>query len=172
MASTPGEDAGQIPEGLRGWHTLRWQSRGRVWEYWRPLWKTFNRGQNVITWHCMPWRNRSWTEEPTEVAKLALIFVSLKKLLRSSLGARWVEDPVLSLQWLGLLLWCGFHPWPGTFHMPRVQPKKKKKKKEKRNCQPSATTILISQQPTTSRQDLLPAKIMTCSKAQMMVTTF
>ena len=35
--------------------------------------------------------------------------------------AQWVKDPVLSLQWLGLLLWGGFHPWPGKFHMPWVQ---------------------------------------------------
>ena len=39
-----------------------------------------------------------------------------------------VKDPVLSLQQLGLLLWCGFNPWPGNFHMPWVQKKKKKKK--------------------------------------------
>lgn len=39
--------------------------------------------------------------------------------------AQWVKDLVLSLQQLGMLLWHGFHPWPGTFHMPWVQPKKK-----------------------------------------------
>ena len=27
--------------------------------------------------------------------------------------AQWVEDPKLSLQQLGLLLWLGFDPWPG-----------------------------------------------------------
>ena len=27
-----------------------------------------------------------------------------------------VKDWALSLQWLGLLLWCGFDPWPGNFH--------------------------------------------------------
>ena len=35
-----------------------------------------------------------------------------------------VKDPALSLQWLGLLLWHGFDPQPGNFHMPRAQPKK------------------------------------------------
>ena len=36
--------------------------------------------------------------------------------------AQWVKDPVLSL------LWRGFSPWPGNFHMPQAQPKKKKRK--------------------------------------------
>ena len=30
----------------------------------------------------------------------------------SSLVTQWVKDPVLSLLWLGLLLWRGFDPWP------------------------------------------------------------
>ena len=34
-----------------------------------------------------------------------------------SLESQWVKDPALSLQWLGLLLWCGFDPWPRNFHM-------------------------------------------------------
>ena len=39
--------------------------------------------------------------------------------------AQWVKDPAL------LLLWHGFDPWPGNFHMPWAQPGKKKKRKEK-----------------------------------------
>ena len=35
-----------------------------------------------------------------------------------------VKDPVLSLQWLGLLLWCGFDPFFRDFHMTWVWPKK------------------------------------------------
>ena len=31
--------------------------------------------------------------------------------------AQQVKDPVLSLQWLGLLLWCGFELWSWNFHM-------------------------------------------------------
>ena len=34
-----------------------------------------------------------------------------------------VQNLMLSLQWLGLLLWRGFDPWPRNFHMP--WPKKK-----------------------------------------------
>ena len=34
--------------------------------------------------------------------------------------AQWVKDPVLSLQWLSLLLWCRFDPWPGKFHMHSI----------------------------------------------------
>ena len=37
----------------------------------------------------------------------------------------WVKDPVVSLQWLELLLWRGFDPWPRNFHMLGVRPKKK-----------------------------------------------
>ena len=36
-----------------------------------------------------------------------------------------VKDLVLSLPWLRLLLWHGFDPWPGNFHMPGMQPKNK-----------------------------------------------
>ena len=34
-----------------------------------------------------------------------------------------VKDPALSLLCLRLLLWHGFDPWPGNFHMPQVWPK-------------------------------------------------
>ena len=40
--------------------------------------------------------------------------------------AQWVKDPVLPLQWLGPLLWCSFHPWPRSFWMLQVWPKKEK----------------------------------------------
>ena len=40
-----------------------------------------------------------------------------------------VKDLVLTLQWLGLLLWCEMGPWPGNFHMPRVRPKNQTKSK-------------------------------------------
>ena len=49
---------------------------------------------------------------------------------QKSLVAQWVKDPVLSLLWLGLILWCRFNAWPRNFHMPWVQPKKLKKKKK------------------------------------------
>ena len=39
--------------------------------------------------------------------------------------AQQVKDPVLSLLWFWLQPWLGFDPWPGNFHMLRVQPKKK-----------------------------------------------
>ena len=54
--------------------------------------------------------------------------LSVKKWcpLGSSLVAQWVKD-LMSLQWLGLLLWCRFSPWPRTFHVPEAQPKKKKR---------------------------------------------
>ena len=41
--------------------------------------------------------------------------------------AQWVKDPALSVQWLGSLLWQGFHPWPQNFCMLWVQPKTKQK---------------------------------------------
>ena len=48
------------------------------------------------------------------------------------LRAQWVKDTALSLLQLGSLLWHGFSPWPGNFHMPWAWPKKKKKKKKKK----------------------------------------
>ena len=38
-----------------------------------------------------------------------------------------VKDPVLSLPWLGSLLWHGFDPWPWNFHVPWAWPKNKTK---------------------------------------------
>ena len=43
--------------------------------------------------------------------------------------AQQVEDPALSLLWLGSLLCCGFAPWPGNFRMPVLLKKKKKERK-------------------------------------------
>ena len=40
--------------------------------------------------------------------------------------AQQVKDPALSLQWLWSLLWHGFCPWPGNFHMPCIWPEKEK----------------------------------------------
>ena len=42
--------------------------------------------------------------------------------------AQWVNDPALSLQRLGSLLWHRFDPWPRNFHMPWAWPERKKKK--------------------------------------------
>jgi len=41
--------------------------------------------------------------------------------------AQWVKDPVLSLQWLGLLLRLGFNPWPRNFICPGCGPYPQKK---------------------------------------------
>ena len=35
------------------------------------------------------------------------------------------------LQWLGSLLWLGFSPWPGNFHMLQAGTKEKKERKKK-----------------------------------------
>lgn len=43
---------------------------------------------------------------------------TLKKNRRNSQVAEKVKDPVLPLQWLGLLPWHGFDPWPENFFIP------------------------------------------------------
>ena len=55
---------------------------------------------------------------------IALVFLwCVKKCTNwASLVAQCVKDPALSLMWLRLLLWHGFHPWPGNFCMPWVWP--------------------------------------------------
>ena len=45
----------------------------------------------------------------------------------SYLLAQWLKDLALSLLWLWLLLWQGFHPWPSNVYMPLVWPKNKMK---------------------------------------------
>ena len=59
------------------------------------------------------------------------IFKKKKSLMKSSFMMQQIKNPVLSLYQLGPLLWHGFSPCPGNFHMLRVWPKKKKKKKGK-----------------------------------------
>ena len=46
----------------------------------------------------------------------------------SSLLAQWVKNSVLSLLWLGSLLWHRFDSWPRNFCMATGVAKKKKKK--------------------------------------------
>ena len=48
----------------------------------------------------------------------------------SSLVVQLGKDLMLSLQWLGSLLWCRFNPWPKNFHMPQAWPKKKDTKED------------------------------------------
>ena len=45
-----------------------------------------------------------------------------KLVFKSSFVAQWVKSLVLQLQWLRPLLWHGFCPWPGNFHMLQVWP--------------------------------------------------
>ena len=40
------------------------------------------------------------------------------------------------------LLWRGFDPWPRSFYMPRVQPKKKERKKEKGRNVPDSVQLM------------------------------
>ena len=50
-----------------------------------------------------------------------------------SLVAQQVKDLVLSLQHLGLLLWCVFDLWPRNIHRPWAQPKKEEEEEEKKD---------------------------------------
>lgn len=49
---------------------------------------------------------------------LYAIYHDFKKMFGSSCMMQWVKHPVLSLQWLGSLLWQVFDPCPGMFYMP------------------------------------------------------
>lgn len=40
--------------------------------------------------------------------------------------AQWFRNPTLSLERLGLLLWCVFDPWLRNFHLPCVADKGKR----------------------------------------------
>ena len=60
--------------------------------------------------------------------------------------AQWVKDPALTLQWLGSLLWCEFHPWPRNFTCCRRGQKKKKKSRENKtskNRMQSNTEVIV-----------------------------
>ena len=71
--------------------------------------------------------------------------------------AQWVKNLALSLQRLRVLLWCGFDPWPGNFHMPRAWPKKREKKKKLCLC------ICVSQSvrsPEINDHDTMTLKVL------------
>jgi len=55
-----------------------------------------------------------------------------RRLFRNCLAIR---NLALSLLCLGLLLWCGFDPWPGNFCTPQVQPPPTKKKEREKALQ-------------------------------------
>ena len=59
-------------------------------------------------------------------------------------GGLVIKDPVLSMLWLGSLLWCGFDSWPWNLHMPQPWPKKKKKKKKKKKIDQASDTFATS----------------------------
>ena len=46
--------------------------------------------------------------------------------------AQQVKDPALSLLWLGSLLWCRVHPWPGNFRVSWGWPKEEEGGGEKK----------------------------------------
>ena len=56
-----------------------------------------------------------------------MIFFLKVNICGSSLVAQQVKEPALSLLWLGLLLRCGFDPWPRNFHMQQAQAKTNEK---------------------------------------------
>ena len=64
-----------------------------------------------------------------QVKELAL---SLQQHCLIPSPAQSVKDPALQQLWCRSHLWLVLNPWPGTFHMPRVWPKKKKEKKKKK----------------------------------------
>ena len=57
--------------------------------------------------------------------------------LRSSLMVQWVKDQALSLQGLGSLLWQGFDPWLGNFHLPWAWSKKRKQRRQSGKSDPT-----------------------------------
>ena len=57
--------------------------------------------------------------------------------------AQWIKDLVLSLEYLGFLLWCRFSRWPGYFHMPWARPQKKKEKLMEKNMHAFVCEILL-----------------------------
>ena len=75
----------------------------------------------------MPCTGHRMQEGPTDRVP---VFIELRasshmrllkfKLIKISLVAPWVKDPVLSVQWLKSLLWHGFNPWTRNFHMLQV----------------------------------------------------
>ena len=52
------------------------------------------------------------------------------------------EDLVLSMLWLGSLLWHGFDPWAGNFKIKKTKQKKTKKKKTKKKQKKQKTFVI------------------------------
>ena len=69
------------------------------------------------------------TKTDTTLLKSFLLLSALRKKKKKKKKKQQPLEfpcPALSLQQLRLLLWCGFSPWLGNFHMLRVWPKSKK----------------------------------------------
>ena len=94
-------------------------------------------------------------------------FLLVKNISIGHFLVQQVKDPVLSLQWLGSLLWYRLDPWPRNFHIPHRYCQKQKQKPKHRmmglygryifnflsNCLTvfqSGCTVLHSHQPCMS----------------------
>ena len=63
-------------------------------------------------------------------AQLGCFLFRFKKVLsRVPTVALWVKVSTLLQLWHRSQRWCGFSPWPRSFHMLWVWPEKKKRKK-------------------------------------------
>ena len=51
-----------------------------------------------------------------------------KKKIYTGILVQWVKDLTSSLQWLELVLWVGFDPWPKNFHIWQAWQKNKKER--------------------------------------------
>ena len=98
----------------------------RRWAGWgKEMVRGYGCGVTQLPWHQHSSENLFIVNliSTTSVSHLRgkILSLLLKEGVGISLVAQQVKDLVLSLQWLKLLLWLGFNPWPGNFHVLWVQ---------------------------------------------------
>ena len=135
-----------------GWNGLRLPGFGHVWEIispsthsvegtwflrndpglssWTISWRLFLKGPYQEVWEEAKQMSRMKMNMNFQMQKIwqdGSKDEVIKQSVWSCLEAQPVKDPRLSLLQFRLLLWCGFSPWPGNFHMLQMWPKRKKK---------------------------------------------
>ena len=86
--------------------------------------------KKTVSQDLLLWLQVLWSSKMSKIKKYLFACIqkwntyvaenNVEKIKENSLMAQWVKDLVLSLSWLGLLLWHGCDPWPRNFDMLRV----------------------------------------------------
>ena len=99
--------------------------KASMYKFWRDTFQPTANSQRIhFRKKEIEYRNKQWNaksngeqRKPVNSKSQCKETLTVKSNPGSSFVPQWVKGLALSLQWLGLLLWHGFHPWPRNFHI-------------------------------------------------------